>query len=178
MADNLFVLTGCSGGGKSTLLHHLSERGFATVPEPGRRIVAEEVTGDGRALPWVNLEAFAHRAVAMARADLEDAKRHDGVVFFDRGLLDAAVALAHAGGPSVAETMGDERPYNDTVFVVPPWEELFSQDAERRHDFGAAVREHRRIEEALRHLAYKLIPVPKASVEDRASFLLAACGLI
>ena len=37
------ILSGCSGGGKSTLLDALAERGFAVVPEPGRRIVAKEL---------------------------------------------------------------------------------------------------------------------------------------
>ena len=33
------ILSGCSGGGKSTLLADLAGRGFGTVSEPGRRIV-------------------------------------------------------------------------------------------------------------------------------------------
>ena len=37
--DRFIILSGCSGGGKSTLLAELARRGFATVEEPGRRIV-------------------------------------------------------------------------------------------------------------------------------------------
>ena len=33
------VISGCSGGGKSTLLMELARRGHAVVDEPGRRIV-------------------------------------------------------------------------------------------------------------------------------------------
>ncbi|MPT22826.1 MAG: ATPase, partial [Starkeya sp.] len=40
--DRFVVISGCSGGGKSTLLTELARRGFAVVEEPGRRIVAEE----------------------------------------------------------------------------------------------------------------------------------------
>ncbi len=44
MDDNhLVVISGCSGGGKSTLLAELSRRGHMTIEEPGRRIVAEEL---------------------------------------------------------------------------------------------------------------------------------------
>lgn len=86
------ILSGCSGGGNSTLLGVLARRGFETVEEPGRRIVAEEMRGDGSALPWVNLEAFARRAIHVASRDRVRFNRASGWVFFDRGLVDAAVA--------------------------------------------------------------------------------------
>jgi hypothetical protein len=35
------VISGCSGGGKSTLLDELGRRRYAVVAEPGRRIVQE-----------------------------------------------------------------------------------------------------------------------------------------
>jgi predicted ATPase len=40
-ADRFIVLSGCSGGGKSTLLAALQRRGFAVFEEPGRQIVKE-----------------------------------------------------------------------------------------------------------------------------------------
>lgn len=63
------ILSGCSGGGKSTLLAELGRQGVVTVDEPGRLIVAEEMRGDGNALPWVSLEVFAARAFEMAERD-------------------------------------------------------------------------------------------------------------
>jgi predicted ATPase len=52
MDTNRFVvLSGCSGGGKSTLLIELGRRGYATEEEPGRRVVKEEMLGGGLALP-------------------------------------------------------------------------------------------------------------------------------
>ena len=46
MNDRLVVISGCSGGGKSSLLAELQARGHRVVEEPGRRIIAEEtVTG-------------------------------------------------------------------------------------------------------------------------------------
>lgn len=50
--DHLFVISGCSGGGKSTLLSELERRGFSTVAEPGRAIVKEQLCSGGTALPW------------------------------------------------------------------------------------------------------------------------------
>ncbi len=178
MSDKFILLTGCSGGGKSTLLDVLAERGFATVPEPGRRIVAEELAGDGKALPWVDMQAFALRAIDLARADIEAAQQLKGPVFFDRGLIDAAVALEHSGGPKVKETLGPYRPYGRRVFMAPPWQELFVADAERRHDFDAAVGEHLRIEQALEALGYFRSVLPKVSVNKRADIVLRECGVL
>ena len=68
MSDRFVILSGCSGGGKSTLLEELRARGHATVAEPGRRIVREEMTLGGNALPWIDPEAFARRALQGERS--------------------------------------------------------------------------------------------------------------
>jgi len=57
------VISGCSGGGKSTLLAELGSHGYATVEEPGRRIVKEELKAGGPALPWVD-EIALHVALS------------------------------------------------------------------------------------------------------------------
>lgn len=172
MINRRVLLTGCSGGGKSTLLSALAEQGFATVPEPGRRIVAEERAGDGQALPWRNPKAFAERAVKIAASDLDKAQQTKGPVFFDRGLIDAAVALEYFGGPPLRETLGTRRAYARRVFVVPPWEAIFARDDERRHDFAAAVDEHFRIARALDHLGYETFELPRVSVRERVEIVL------
>jgi predicted ATPase len=84
--ENFVTISGCSSGGKSTLLAELRRRGFATIDEPGRRIVAEELKRGGTALPWVDGVAFLQRAIDMSLADRADANRSARWVFFDRGL--------------------------------------------------------------------------------------------
>src|SRR5580692_260113 len=107
MNGNRFVvISGCSGGGKSTLLIELGRRGHATVEEPGRRIVKEELKGKGSALPWIDAVAFVRRAVAMALADRASTTAPDGWVFFDRGLIDAAAGLQHLTGEPVLAALG------------------------------------------------------------------------
>ncbi len=176
MRNRFILLTGCSGGGKSTLLDALSKRGFATVSEPGRRIVEEEIAGDSKALPWIDMEAFAMRAVETAQSDLEAAQLHCGPVFFDRGLIDAAVALEYSRGPSLGETIGYYRVYSEPVFLFPPWKEIFESDAVRKHDFQAAVEEYHRIESGLNDLGYEVLVLPRVSVSERVEFVLDKIG--
>lgn len=166
------LITGCSGGGKSTLLAELDRRGYPVVNEPGRRIIAEERRRSGHALPWVDMAAFALRAVAMATSDLRSAEALGKTVFFDRGLIDAAVALMHADGVPINETLGDGTHYFKTVFFAPPWPELFLQEPDRRHDLTDAIGETQRLETALSHLGYDVCVLPKGSVQARADFVL------
>lgn len=52
------IISGCSGGGKSTLLAELQRRGYPVIEEPGRRIVEEQLGTGGHALPWLDMPAF------------------------------------------------------------------------------------------------------------------------
>tara|TARA_R100000365_G_C2740148_1_gene68871 strand:- start:1259 stop:1816 length:558 start_codon:yes stop_codon:yes gene_type:complete len=166
------VLSGCSSGGKSTLLAELGRRGFAIVPEPGRRIVEEKLRGDGSALPWVDLKAFANRALSLAANDRHDVPEEAGWVFFDRGLVDAAVALQHATGRTAAGVLTAYRRYHERVFLAPPWPEIFETDGERRHSLAEASAEYDRLLKTYRELDYETVILPKVSVEERADFVL------
>ena len=166
------LITGCSGGGKSTLLAALAKAGHATVPEPGRRIVAEEMAGDGAALPWVNPGRFARRALDMARADLTAAQ--GALVFFDRGMIDASVALRHSEGIALETSLGGPSPYDDPVFVTPPWPEIYATDPERRHGLADAMAEHDRILQGLADLGHRVIVLPRVPVPERRDFVLDA----
>jgi len=171
------VLSGCSGGGKSTLLAEMSRRGYAVVEEPGRRIVAEELAGEGAALPWIDPAAFARRAIAMALADRVVAPI-EAWVFFDRGLIDAAVALEDLTGERVVEALGHAHRYHRMVFLAPPWAEIHVIDRERRHGLDEAVAEYERLQAAYPLLGYDVLVLPNRSVADRADFVLKALNIL
>jgi predicted ATPase len=150
------VISGCSGGGKSTLLAELSRLSFPTIEEPGRRVV--------------------RRITAMAQSDYEAARALPGPVFFDRGLIDAAVALEHLTGEAVPTELAARRRYASPVFLAPPWPELFVSDAERRHDFASAVAEYDRLAAAYPALGYDVVTLPKVSIAERVVFVLERVG--
>jgi predicted ATPase len=118
--DRFVVVSGCSGGGKSSLIAELLRRGHAVVEEPGRRIVTEELASGGTALPWIDAAAFARRPIMMALADLDAARRQPGWVFFDRCLIDAAAALQHITGDAAIEQLAAQHRFHCRVFWPHP----------------------------------------------------------
>jgi predicted ATPase len=170
--DRFVVISGCSSGGKSTLIAELGKRGHAVVEEPGRRIVKEELASGGSALPWVDRIAFARRAITMALADRAAAGSLDGWVFFDRGLIDAVAALEHMTGKPVLTALGQANRYHRRVFLAPPWPEIYETDPERRHGLDVALAEYSRLLETYPSLGYEVLILPKVGVSERANFVL------
>lgn len=169
------VISGCSGGGKSTLLTELKRRGHAVVEEPGRRIIQEEKLTGGDSLPWVDQVAFLRRTLALALDDHAHAPRVPGQwVFFDRGILDAAAALESITGEPVLTEVSRLHRYHPYVFMAPPWPEIYVQDTDRRHDMKAAQMEFERLQNTYPLVGYEIALLPKTSVANRADYVLKA----
>jgi predicted ATPase len=173
--NRFVVISGCSGGGKSTLLAELERRGYTIVEEPGRRIVNAEMRANGTALPWTDPIAFLHRAVAMAledRASIGSDSKPEGWVLFDRGLIDAAAGLQHLTGEPLLANLGQLHRYHQRVFLTPPWPEIYVQDPERRHSLEDAREEYSRLLDVYPALGYEICILPKVGVAERAGLLL------
>ncbi len=174
MRPKRYVLSGCSGGGKSTLLSELQRRGFQTFEEPGRQIVREEQAVGGTALPWVDPEAFATKAIEMSVAAFDAAESAHGPVFYDRSFIDAISYVSHLRGELSPENrrLIDTRRYADQVFLTPPWPEIFKNDSERQTSFDSAAAEYEHLRVSFVEFGYDPTLLPKLAVEERVTFLL------
>ncbi len=144
------------------------------VEEPGRQIVREEQATGGDALPWVDPVAFAEKAIEKSVAAFDEAADTTGPCFFDRSFIDAISYLAHFEGRvrPEHERLLHERRYASTVFLVPPWREIFQNDAERQTSFEKAVEEYKRLAVSFVEFGYEPVVLPKLSVADRIGDLL------
>lgn len=172
----LYVVTGGPGAGKSALIEALGARGLATVEEAGRAVIRQQVAIGGRALPWADRALFAELMLSWdLRAYAAAAGGPERPVLFDRGVPDVLGYLTLSGlaVPPHLAAAAEACRYARTVFVAPPWEAIFGQDAERRQDFSEAVRTCDSVSAAYAGLGYELVELPKATVEDRAAFVTA-----
>ena len=172
-ATNFYVISGCSGGGKSTLLLELEKRGYTVFPEPGRQIVQEQQSVDGDGLPWKNVVKFAELCVSRAMYFYNAALLLDAPVFFDRSVIDNISGIERLELPVPVyfpKTLRQYR-YARRVFLVPPWPEIFAQDTERKHSFTEAEQEFYGLQQAYQANHYEVVLIPKLSVHERADFV-------
>src|SRR5690348_15603604 len=84
--DNFYVITGCSGAGKSSIIDALAARGFPCVEEAGRAIVQQQLRSGGDATPWQDQMKFGELLLARYIELFEQASERTLPVFFDRGI--------------------------------------------------------------------------------------------
>jgi predicted ATPase len=169
------VITGGPGAGKTSLLAELASRGHATVSESARAIIAERMRGG--LSPRPDPLEFARE---IERRDIEKYEQHrhrPDWVFFDRGVIEAAGMVHGARAMSSAElkAIGDRYPFHPAVFVLPPWQAIYVTDSERDQTYADAVRVHAEIVDWYKTFGYRIIAVPPASVEHRASQVIDTC---
>lgn len=169
----LFVVTGGPGSGKTALLLELEKSGYRCAPEVARQIIQEQVKIDGEALPWRNQRRYLG---LMLEWSVESYKKHASteITFFDRGIPDC-LAYARLIGLQDVDPMRSacERfRYAPTVFLAPPWRDIYTTDTERKQDFDEAERTWHLLGEAYAELGYDLILLPKVSPEKRAEFVM------
>lgn len=172
MTESMFVISGSSGAGKSTLIEELAHRGYAVVREAGRQLAAEQYAIGGVALPGTEL--FGHlllsRSMYLYNQVLEAGV--NGAVFFDRSIIEP-IAYWHSTGqmaPHLSRAVERFR-YATDVFMAPPWPEIFEKDAERKHSYDPQQKEYARLIDAFEAFGYRLITLPKTSVDARADFV-------
>ena len=170
----LYVISGCSSGGKTTLINALLACGYRISDEPGRNVVRGELDNGGDALPWIKPVAFAQKCVNLSVQQYNEALHSGNVVFFDRSLVDAVSALIHEKPEYTEQYIGmlDEFRYTDTVFMAPPWPKIFVNDAERKHTFADSVAEYDRLVATYSVAGYSILTLPKTSVKERIDFIL------
>ncbi|MBG0776286.1 MAG: AAA family ATPase [Desulfovibrionaceae bacterium] len=180
--DKYLVLTGGPGSGKTAVINGLAGRGFRCAPETGRAVIREQVAKNGTALPWLDRTAFRDAMLERELTAHAAFTAATGPVFFDRGIIDVYGYSLFEGldMPEALLAAATGCRYNRTVCILPPWKEIFSNDAERRQDFEEAVATHAAMAESYARFGYELVEVPKCPVRLRVEFILevarAKCG--
>jgi len=173
--NNCYVITGGPGVGKTSLLQELAKYKCKVVPEDAREIIKHEIDTGGDGLPWKNKIRYTYLMLDAAVRSYEAIPQNDsGIYFFDRGILDA-ICYATMIGLDVStemESICRNFLYNKKVFILPPWEEIYHADSERKQTWKEAAFTFRMMKATYIDYGYEIIEVPKDTVGNRAKFIL------
>jgi predicted ATPase len=172
-SERFVVITGGPGSGKSTLIDHLQGMGYACSREAGRGIIQDQMAIGGSALPWSDRALYAELMLCWELRSYRMAAGLAAPVFFDRGLPDIVGYLQLEGLPvpdhlqAAAQTFR----YGRRVLIAPPWPEIYQQDSERKQSYAEAERTYESMMATYTTYGYELVPLPLASVAERARFV-------
>lgn len=176
----LVIVSGCSGGGKSTLIHEFQQRGYSTVPEPGRILVKEQIAIQGDLTPWQRPIDFCLTLIERGISDYYrmcepmHTFQNAQPCFFDRCFLDAIAYLQSIHHNDIHRYLNFVQTlrFYPLVFIAPPWEAIYCQDEERKHSLSEAIVEYERLKNFYPKYGYSLLELPKLPIEKRADFVL------
>lgn len=167
------VITGGPGFGKTSIIDELESRKFICFHEVSRTIIKEQLEQGGEILPWKNLSSFSHMLFESRIQQFHKATANE-YNFFDRAIPDiiAYMQKDELEIPGHYLERVKECTYFSTVFIVPPWEEIYKNDAQRMEDYHTAAQLHEFISKTYQGLGYEIVVLPKVSVKERADFIL------
>jgi predicted ATPase len=174
--EELVVVTGGPGVGKTTLIAELVRRGHRARPESARRILKEQALFGGRANGPTDMTLFAETIMAWEVRAWVDEQACKGLVFFDRAVPEAAAMLGLPPPDHFARAAERFR-FARRVFIAPPWREIYVQDEERKQTWDEALATDAACRAAYAHFGYELVELPRADVAARADFVETHCGL-
>jgi predicted ATPase len=167
------VITGGPGSGKTTLINHIKRLGYSTMEEVSREIINEARKEGIDQLFLTDPMLFSQKLLESRLLQFEKAKELDtDYVFYDRATPDITAYMDFIGSQYSAEF---EKPcythLYDCVFLLPPWELIYTKDNERYETFTQAKKIYKSLCDGYKKYGYTIIEVPQASIEQRWDFI-------
>lgn len=172
--NNFHIITGGPGVGKTTLINELRQQQMNCIPEVAREIIKDQLKNNGQALPWKNAKEYAQLMLSNSVRDYVNLLDANDLYFFDRGIPDTYAYECLMNFDDDDENLKlivNKYRYNKIVFILPPWEEIYKMDNERKQDFQLAKETYNVIKDTYECLNYDLIEVPCLAPTERADFI-------
>lgn len=169
----IYIITGGPGFGKTQLIEDLHHTGYLCSGEYAREIIDNQLIRNGELLPWKNTKLF-QAEVLKKRIKFFESVPDGCIAFADRGIPDQLAFAEYKGfsNPEILVEMANKYRYAPTVFIAPPWPEIFENDQIRIETFEEAVKIDLAVRKSYTELKYQLIDLPLVSVKERKQFIL------
>jgi predicted ATPase len=175
--NKLIVISGCSSGGKSTLITELSQQGYSVMSEAGREVYRKYGKISDHNTPEDEImlcDKIIEKNVANYHLAMQIKNPKSGAVFLDRCFLECINYYQNLGlnDSNKYDDIVTELRYFPTILMAPPWEDIYVNDTERQHKFETGVEEYKRLLIAYPQYGYELLELPLAGVKERVAFVL------
>ncbi|TQD39168.1 AAA family ATPase [Haloflavibacter putidus] len=174
MQTEKILIIGGPGTGKSTALSYLKAKGYLCFPEISREVTKEAQRKGVKQLFLDKPLLFSEKLLEGRIKQFKEAdESNQKFIFIDRGIPDVTAYMDYHQDdyPSFFTEANKEYRYSK-VFLFPIWEEIYASDNERYESLEEAKIIQNHLIKTYENLDYKLIKVPKASVEKRVNFIL------
>ena len=168
------VITGGPGTGKTTLIKELERRNFLCIPEISRQITLK---ARANGVEYLFLKDPLHFSKLLLEGRekqyLQSLKLDSEIVFFDRGIPDVHAYMNHTDTAYPKVYIEKSKKYKyDSIFLLPPWEDIYETDDERYESFDMAIELHHHLKNAYSELGYHIYEVPIGKVDYRVDYIL------
>ena len=174
MQKEIIVIIGGPGTGKTTIIDGLVAKGYCCYPEISREVTLEAKKQGVEQLFLEKPLLFSKLLLEERKKQFQNAsKEPHEIVFIDRGIPDVLAYMHYIGDsyPATFDTACREHTYSK-IFILPPWEEIYISDNERYENFEQAKLIYNHLTETYQNYGYKLIEVPKDTMDNRILFIL------
>lgn len=175
------VITGGPATGKTAIIDDLASRGYYCFEEVIRKLTAKaKDSGDIKDIHSNPIalvsdsHAFNTNLINLRIDDFDAAKNaKEKQVFFDRGIPDVLAYMSYFDQPisDAFNTICKTYKYNK-IFLLPPWEAIYTDDGERFETFEQAVDIYHKLKATYQAFDYSIIEVPFGSIEERTDFII------
>jgi len=175
------VITGGPATGKTSIITALEHSGYFCFEEIIRkmtkRVKAQEKSTVFASNPIVSVANPLNFNSQILEARIQQFKEAPEnctkSVFYDRGIPDVIAYMDFFSQQYNLKFENACKKYRyDLVFILPPWEAIFTLDSERFENFEEATGIYHSLEKVYRLFGYQPIPVSFGSIEERVRFIL------
>ena len=169
------VITGGPGTGKSTVINELEKRKYDCMHEISREVTLMARKNGIEQLFLKDPMLFSKLLLEGRVQQFKKAEKlTSDLVFFDRGIPDVFAYMNYLGVsyPAIFVDESKANLYNNTLFLMPPWKEIYITDNERYESFEQSLAIYNHLKSAYTELGYTIIEVPFGTAKERADFIL------
>jgi len=166
------LITGGPSTGKTTLVDELEKVGFNCFKEISRETTKEWKKKGVDQFFLTDPIAFSNILFKGRLNQYQSAKTYNKNYVFDRGPIDVIAYLNFKNVTYDSKLFKTSSKLNyDFSFILPPWEEIYTNDFERYESFEECEKINQNLVRTYKEYKINLIKIPKISVKERVNFI-------